>query len=160
VIADGRLSRVSPQTYYQWGPFSLLGEHVISSQAVRKGNTWARLEQNATQVALTYVLTGEDASYRGVVPKKSLDPQARTWGAFELTSRYSELSVDKNAFPLFANPGSAARKAQAWAGGLNWYFNRNVRFVINYEQTFFKDGAAASNRQTEKAIMTRFQLSY
>jgi phosphate-selective porin OprO and OprP len=159
-IADGRLSRLSPQTYYHWGPFSLLGEYVTSSQAVRRAETWARLEQTASQIALTYVLTGEDSSYRAVVPKRSLDPRMRTWGAFELTGRYSELNVDKNAFPIFANPRTSARKAQAWAGGLNWYFNRNARFVVNYEQTFFKEGGFVGNRQTEKAIMTRFQLAY
>jgi len=111
-------------------------------------------------VALTYVLSGENASYSGVVPKRSLDPRARTWGAFEVATRYSELNVDKNAFPLFANSSVSARKARAWAGGLNWYFNRNVKFVVNYEQTFFKEGGLVGNRQTEKAVMTRFQLAY
>ncbi len=159
-IADGRLSRLSPQAYYHWGPFGLLAEHVISSQGVRKADIRARLDQNASQVALTYVLSGENASYSGVVPKRSLDPRARTWGAFEVAARYSELNVDKNAFPLFANSSVSARKARAWAGGLNWYFNRNVKFVVNYEQTFFKEGGLVGNRQTEKAVMTRFQLAY
>ena len=159
VIADGRLSRLSPQAYYYWGPFGLLAEHVLSSQGIRKADTWARLEQTASQVGLTYVLTGEDASYRGVVPRRAMDPGS-AWGAFEVTARYSELNVDDKAFPVFANPRISARKAQAWAGGLNWYFNRNVKFVANYEQTFFREGGPVGNRQTEKVILTRFQLAY
>jgi phosphate-selective porin OprO and OprP len=159
-IADGRLSRLSPQAYYYRGPFGLLTEHVVTSQGVRKANNWARVVQKASQVGLTYVLTGEDASYRGVVPRKALEPGLGTWGAFEVTARYSELNVDDKAFPVFANPRISARKAQALVGGLNWYFNRNVKFVANYEQTFFKEGGPAGNRQTERVIVTRFQLAY
>jgi phosphate-selective porin OprO/OprP len=159
-IADGMVRRFSPQVYYHWGPFSIQGEYVRSSQAVRKGHTRAQLDHRASQVALTYVVTGEEASYRGVVPKTYFNPRARTWGAFEIATRYSELSVDRNSFPLFADPATSARKAQAWAGGLNWYFNRNVKVVLNYEQTFFKGGAAVGSRPTEKAVLTRFQLAY
>ena len=159
VIADGRLSRLSPQAYYYQGPFGLLAEYVFSSQGIRKADSWARVEQTASQVGLTYVLTGEDASYRGVIPKRAMEPGS-AWGAFEVTARYSELNVDDKAFPVFANPRISARKAQAWATGLNWYFNRNVKFVTNYEQTFFKEGGAVGNRQTEKVILTRFQFAY
>ena len=32
------------------------------------------------------------------------------------------------------------RKASAWALGLNWYLNENLKWVLNYEQTSFDGG--------------------
>jgi len=160
VVAAGEHFRLSPQAYYYGGPFSLLAEYVFSSQAVRRAATVARLENDAWQVAASYVLTGERASYRGVAPEKSFDLGAGNWGAFEIAGRYSQLSVDRRAFPAFADPQTAARRAQAWAVGFNWYFNKFVKFVVNYEQTTFNGGAVRGNRATEKAVLTRFQLAY
>jgi phosphate-selective porin OprO and OprP len=64
-IAYGQHSRWSPQGYYYWGPFGLLAEYVWSSQGVKKDKARATLDNDAWQVALSYVLTGENASYRG-----------------------------------------------------------------------------------------------
>ncbi len=160
VFADGKISRLSPQAYYSWSRFSLLGEYVTSSQNVTRATTSAKLENKASQAIATYVLTGENATYRGVTPKKSFEPAAGTWGAFELTARVSKLDVDDDAFPVFANPQSSASEANAWAVGLNWYMNKNIKFVVNYEQTSFKGGAATGDRLDEKAILSRFQITY
>jgi len=160
VIADGKISRLSPQAYYSWSRFSLLAEYVASSQHVNRAGNLAKLENKAYQAITSFVLTGENATYRGVTPKKSLDPAAGNWGAFELAARVGKLDVDDDAFPIFANPASSASEANAWAVGLNWYMNRNVKFVLNYEQTSFKGGAAAGDRADEKAILSRFQITY
>ena len=51
------------------------------------------------------MLTGEDASYRGVVkPSEPFSPGKGGWGAWELVGRYGELEIDDDAFPLFADP--------------------------------------------------------
>ena len=44
--------------------------------------------------------------------------------------------------PGFADITKSARRASAWAVGLTWYLNRNVKYVLNYEQTSFRGGAA------------------
>jgi phosphate-selective porin OprO/OprP len=160
VIANGDHFRISPQGYYYWGPFGLLGEYVQSSQEVSIGSTSARLTNDAWQVAASYVLTGDAASYKGIKPRNPFDPYKGTWGAFELTGRYSELIVDKGAFPLFADPTKSARAARAWAVGTNWYLNSNVKFVISYEKTDFKGGAAAGGRESEKVVLSRFEIFF
>ena len=83
------------------------------------------------------------------------------FGAVELVARYSELKVDDDAFPPFANPARSARKARAWAFGVNWYPERRIKFAITYGQTSFDGGAAAAgDRPDEKALLTRFQVAF
>jgi phosphate-selective porin OprO/OprP len=159
-IANGKRQRFSPQGYYSWGRLGLLGEYVVSSNEVSRAATSAKLKHRAWQLAGSFTLTGEPASYRGLSPKKSFDQATGVWGSFEVVARYNVLEIDKDSFPVFSNPQSSAQKASAWAAGLNWYLNRNVKIMLNYEQTAFKGGAASGDRQDEKAFLTRFQIAY
>lgn len=195
VVADGKHWRLSPQGYYYYGPFGFLGELAISTQDVRRdaslvntitrnaggnqiglvnsftnaGNGLSRstLSNVAWQVAASYVLTGEDASFRGVTPKKPFSFSEGTWGAFEIAARYSELNVDDGAFAFYADPlnntifGNAlASQASAWGVGLNWYLNRNLRATLDYFNTDFKGGGGAVSKQDESVVITRLQLLY
>jgi len=159
--AAGSSHRISPQAYYYWGPFGLLAEYVQSVQDVRKGSTFGQIDNQSWQVAASYVLTGEKASFKGVIPRKQFNPTARSFGAIELTTRYTQLKVDNDAFILkFADPTNAARQASTWTAGLNWYFSRNLKFEVNYDQTQFKSGSANGNRNAEKVILSRFQIYF
>lgn len=162
-IADGNRARISPQGYYYRGPFGLLGEYVRSAQEVKKGSGTStvkkKLVNDAWQVAASFVLTGENASYKGVSPKNPFDPVIGRWGAVELAARYSRLKVDDDAFPVFADIRKSAREAKSWAGGVNWHLNRNVKIVADYEQTTFT-GGNTGDRESEKVILSRFQIAY
>src|SRR5882672_79751 len=119
VVADGEHWRLSPQGYYYYGPFGLMGEYVISDQrvsrAVGPSRISRRLENTGWEVTGSWVLTGEDAAYKGgVVPRHPFDPLGGGWGALQLVARYAELNVDSDAFPLFSNPASSARSAASW----------------------------------------------
>ena len=107
------------------------------------------------------VLTGERASFRGVTPKKPFDLKSGGWGALELAGRYSVLRIDPDAFPTFASLSTSAQEARAWTVGLNWYLNKNVRAYLDYEETAFDGGAAGGkDRDTERVIFTRAQVSF
>ena len=160
-VADGRRTRLSPQGWLYHGPFGVIGEYVSARQQVRRGETRETLENRAWQAAGSWVLTGEDASFNGVRPRQIFDPRAKTWGALELVARRSELRVDDDAFPLFADPGRAAGEARAWGVGLNWYLNRNVKLSLDYDRTSYDGGAAdGADRETEQALFTRIQLAF
>jgi len=165
--ADGLHRRWSPQGYYYAGPFGLLGEYVSSEQEVAlvagaDAGRVEHLENTAWQLSGSWVLTGEDASYRGVArPNHPFTTGAAGWGALELVARYGELDIDDDAFPLFANPASSASQANAWSVGFNWYLTQNLKLVATYTQTTFEDGAAAgADREDEKTLFTRAQLSF
>lgn len=57
------------------------------------------------------------------------------------------------------NPSTAARRAESWGAGVNWYINRNFKIVLDYDQT--RDGGARdADRKTEKYFGQRLQISY
>jgi phosphate-selective porin OprO and OprP len=154
VLGDGRRTRYSPQAYFYRGPVGFLGEYVFSSQEVHRDVVTTTLDNKAFNLNATFVLTGEPAGYKGIVPNKSFGSEGGL-GAFELALRYSELDVDNDAFPLFADPLLFSTKAKNWTIGLNWYLNKNVKFVFDYDQTNFDGGAL----KTEKLFLTRFQIN-
>ena len=170
VTANGGHWRLSPQGYYYYGPFGLLGEYVMSSQRVSRSAaplTSANLEHTAWQVAASRVLTGEDASYNGVTPRRPFDPRNGKWGAFQIVGRYTELDIDNDTFPLFSNPLTSASAAKSWSAGLNWYLNRNLRLNASYSRTTFTGGGDAGTtspatvtRQPEEVFLTRAQLAF
>lgn len=161
VTAAGTRTRVSPQGYYYVGPFGLLAEYAQSSQEVKKGTAQERISNKAYGVAVSFVLTGEEASYAGVKAKKPFDPKKGSWGAFEVAARLEGLEVDQDAFRLtFAETARSARKARGLTLGLNWHVNSNLKYVVNYGHTSFTGGAASGGRPTEKTVQIRTQVSF
>ncbi len=167
VAADGLHRRWSPQAYYYYGPFGAQAEYATSEQEVRvaSGANAGRvehLEHSAWQLSAGWVLTGEDAGYRGVArPNNPFTADGAGWGAYELIGRVGELDVDDDAFPLFANPATAASRVRAWSVGLNWYLTQNLRLATVWSQARFDGGAAGgADREDEKSLFTRAQLNF
>jgi phosphate-selective porin OprO/OprP len=195
VFADGDHTRLSPQLYFYRNSFGLLGEYISSEQelsqgfipAAAQGTTGAalttptafitqKLENTAWQVVASYVLTGEDAGFRGVAkPTNAFTVGGPGWGALEVAARYGKLEIDDKAFETltengvtfgrFANPVTQASEAESWTVGLNWYLTSNVKAVINYTEVSFEGGgggtaAAPEDREDEKTVFGRVQLSF
>jgi phosphate-selective porin OprO/OprP len=165
VNADGEHRRISPQFYYYRNALGLLGEYIRSEQEVSlTGNPASRtkLSNEAWQLTGSWVLTGEDGSYRGVVkPAHPFVVGGEGWGAFELVARYGVLEIDEDAFPIYSNPSSSAAAARAWGVGLNWYLTSNLKLVFNHTQTHFDGGAAlGADREDEKTFFTRVQVAF
>lgn len=187
-IADGKRFRISPQANYYNGPFGLITEYARVNQDVSLtsrndasgGNvdnaplgfldgTKKSLSHDAWQVAVSYLITGEDASFKGVKPKADFDLEKGGWGAWELVARYSEINLDQDTFKnrlgqyagenrsganavnsAFADGTLSAESAKSWTAGVNWYLSSNAKIALNYSQTSF-DGGASSNGATANA---------
>ena len=168
VVGRGTHWRVAPQAYYCYGPLEVFGEYVISDQQVVNvpKNQKADLQNTAWEVSAGWILTGEEANYNvGVVPKHPFNPVSGNWGwgAWQIVGRYAQLNVDPDTFPTFANPATSASTAHAWAVGLNWYLNRNVRCDLSYSHTSFTGGqgpGATVTRDPEQVLFTRIQLGF
>jgi phosphate-selective porin OprO/OprP len=160
VLADGTRYRLSAQGYLYTGRLGLLAEQVFSSQSLRRENASGRMGTGSWQAMATWVLTGERASASGLTPRAAFEPSAGRLGAVELTARYHQLTADRDAFPAFADPLTAARAARAWTTGVNWYLNRSVKVTADYEQTRFTGGAPVGDRPTEHDVLTRVQLAF
>ena len=167
VTASGDRRRWSPQLSYFVGPFGLLAEYVQARHDVQKVETGkptatATLENSAWSVSGSWLVTGEDATYGNVKPKNFFVPSAGKWGALQLLARYNRLDVDEASFTGgFADASKSVRRASAWGAGLNWIWNSNLKYVLDYEHTRFTGGAAAGgDRPTENSVQTRLQLSF
>ncbi len=154
---DGTLWRIVPQLYYYNGPFGLLAEYGISTQELRVNGDRDTLTTEAWQVSASWVLTGEDATFRGVRPKKPVRFTGdRGWGAWQVAARVSGIDFDEDAFPLYADPDRSASSALTYGAGLNWYLNSMVRISADYNFTEFSGGALPD----EQTIITRFQVRF
>ena len=163
VVADGLHWRVGPQAYWYWGQFGLMGEYSISSQRLEQEVApfaSTRAENSAWMVTASWMLTGEDATFRAVTPRKNFDPRAGSWGAWQVVARYSHLDLDDGLFPTFADPAELPTSAANWGFGLNWYLNRNVRASFNYNHCDFKGGQGSAIGQAENLFATRVQLVF
>jgi phosphate-selective porin OprO and OprP len=169
VFADGERLRVSPQAYWYVGRFGFLGEYVTVRQDVSRvlDTMLTRsdtLEIRAWHAQLSWLLTGEAESFSGVTPRTTFELGKPGWGAFELVARYHVLDIDNDAFAgganSFANPATAASRANAYGMGMNWYLNQNIKLSLSYDRTGFEGGAAGGDRPVEEVLLTRFALSF
>lgn len=167
-FADGQRLRYSPQFYYYYSSFGLLGEYAVVSQDVTRNNGAVTrsdtLDNKAWQLQFTWLLTGEEEGFRNPTPGSNFEIGKPGRGAWELVARIHELKIDDDAFVgganSFANPLTAARRARAAAIGFNWYLNPNVKWSFDYEQTQFDGGATTGDRPDEKAYLTRIGLAF
>jgi phosphate-selective porin OprO/OprP len=159
-VAQGNRWRVSPQLYWYVGPVSLQAEYVYSSTDLTTGVNAATIANQAWQLELGVVLTGEHPTYDGLRPKRPFSIAKRQVGAFELAARVDELYVNDAAFPNFADPTKSARRATGYAAQLNWYFSANVRFGLMYTRTQFKGGNGTGDRAPENAFLGRLQVAF
>lgn len=165
VLADGRHTRLSPQAWYYRNAFGLQAELIRSQQEVSLLGAPAsrtELSHEAWQLTGSWVITGEDASYRGLAkPHRPFAAGAEGWGAFELVARYGELDVEDDAFGLYADPTVAATRARAWGLGLNWYLTSNLKLVLNHTRATFDGGAPGGrDREDENTVFSRLQLAF
>lgn len=160
VVAHGNHVRYSPHATYFAGPVGVMAEYISSSQEVKRGAESERLRHQAWQVTGSFMLFGGKASLEGVRPEKPLNLSEGSWGAVELVARASELRVDPDAFPFFADPNRSADLAKSWSGGVNWYLNTNVRLYLDLDRTVFERGAIEGDRLPETVLFSRFQVTW
>jgi phosphate-selective porin OprO and OprP len=157
--ADGRRARINPCAYYYSGPFGFMTEFVESQQGVSDGITQDDIHNRAYMFTTMWVVSGGTSSFEGVTAEHPMGPEAGGRGALQLALRYSALRVDDAAFPIYADPDAAARRAGAWGLGLNWILNYNVRLSFQYEWTKFLGGAAAgADREDENGALLQLQF--
>jgi phosphate-selective porin OprO/OprP len=169
VSLDEDRIRISPQFNYYWGPFGLMGEYVVSQNTLgRPPGREDDADVQSWQLTASWVLTGENASFNGVSPRRPFSPSGGGLGAFEVAARFGQLWVPDEVFDKgYANPQTSARTATEAAIGVNWYLNRWLKLVVNYDRTWFDGGARGStlgnpiaDRETEHFVATRLQFSY
>ncbi|SDT15256.1 OprO/OprP family phosphate-selective porin [Bradyrhizobium canariense] len=142
LISTGALAGVSGAQVYSaeaagtYGPLFFQGEYFWYNvdRSALPGLSSVKFDGGYAEAS--YVLTGEThtynsslAAYNGIVPANPFSLEAGGWGAWEIAGRVS--TVDLNDQLASAN-GVAGGRQTVYTAGLNWYANRNVRFMLNY----------------------------
>jgi phosphate-selective porin OprO/OprP len=170
---QGEHWRISPQLYYNYGPFGLLGEFIAEKQGVNTagvgpGGGFTSYESTAWNITMNYVLTGEKTSLNGIVPEEPLNFKNGDIGAWEIAIRYDGLAAGANMFRPVNQGGlgiSAIDNATAvngFSAALNWYINRIVRLGLTIEYQAFTGGGGRNTvvENNELGFITRLQLNY
>ena len=111
-------------------------------------------------VQAVYNVTGESHNYKNGIfnwIKPNTAVTSGGPGAWQVAVRASEF----NAEDISVATGKSNR-ATAMTYGVTWFWNDNVRFIINYVDTKFDApvGTSGSRVNGEKAVMLRSQLSF
>jgi len=169
VLVDGKENRIAPQLYWTAGGLSLLGEYTESTSRLSRGAVVKDVEISAYQAQLGFVLTGEEASWKGVKPKNAFAPGNGQWGAWELAGRITGIDFSDAKEPItgqafgFSNGATSVDQATTIGVALNWYLTPNLKVQLDGELTQFDGGrtvALGSDRQDEQVISTRVQFAF
>jgi len=147
LISTGAIANVSGAQVYSveaaatYGPLFFQGEYF-----------WFNVDRNAATglppfgapslkfeggyAEASFILTGETrkynpaaASYLGVVPEHPFSLAGGGWGAWEIAGRFSTIDLTDQ---LATASGIAGGRQTIYTAGLNWYVNRNARFLFDY----------------------------
>ena len=111
-------------------------------------------------VQAVYNLTGESHNYKNGVfnwIKPNTAVTSGGPGAWQVGIRASEFNAEDIAVAT-----GKSNRATAMTYGVTWFWNDNVRFMLNYVDTKFDAvvGTSGSRVNGEKAVMLRGQLSF
>lgn len=119
-----------------------------------------------------WTLTGErrqwnaaNGGYQGIRPASPFNPKNGKWGAWEIGARYSDLDLnDRAGVAGAATPAGGIRGGEQKIStvGLNWYPNRTVRFLLDYQWVDVDrlNGAGANLSADFQVLSFRSQLAF
>jgi phosphate-selective porin OprO/OprP len=141
-----------------------MAEWVRSKPTVRLAGNNFSPDIDAWQVTASWVVTGENRTFQGVVPRSSFNParEGGGFGAWELAARASGFRIDDEVFDEgFASTTNASQEALEWGVGINWYINPFLKLSLDYNDTRFDGGAPEGrDRSTEGVLLSRFQVAF
>jgi phosphate-selective porin OprO/OprP len=141
LVSTGAIAGVSGAQVYNaelaatYGPLFFQGEYLWFNVDRNAFAPLPSLKFQGGYAEAAYVLTGEtrlynaaSASYGGIAPA---NPFSLTggWGAWEIAGRYSTIDLNDR---LGTATGIAGGRQTIYTLALNWYVNRNVRFMFDY----------------------------
>jgi phosphate-selective porin/MFS family permease len=93
--ADGERLRLGLEAAWLAGPAAISAEVIHVDEELSGGGSDVQSDTVGWYVSSTWVLTGEEKSFRGVKPARPLTGSASGPGALQLALRYSELELDE-----------------------------------------------------------------
>lgn len=180
-------SRLGLEGVVAYGPFKAQAEWLQMNNEFKTPTRKYDLDTENWYAEALWTITGEkyaDAykggAFGGLKPAKDFDPTTFSGGLWEVGVRYSEFDAsDYNAIGVGKGVGTADAKittqaqgfakADAWTAGVKFLPTANMRFMLNYVSTDYKDviggatGGVIINQKRvndEKALIMRAQWMF
>jgi phosphate-selective porin OprO/OprP len=160
LVTTGAIANVSGAQVYSveaagtYGPLFVQGEYFWFN-VDRNANTGLppigapSLKFEGGYAQAGYVLTGEtrkynaaSASYGGIAPDRPFSLAGGGLGAWEIAGRVSTIDLNDQ---LATAAGIAGGRQTVYTAALNWYVNRNIRFMFDYLHGDVSKQASATN---------------
>jgi len=145
-------SFVGTELVWLSGPFTVQAEAMVNR--VKADDRQSYL--TGAYVSTSWMLTGEESGYNKavgvperVIPAHDFSMKQKTWGAWQLGLRLSYLDLSSG----IADGGRASEATL----GLNWWWNRYLRWQLNYNYAVIEGGPTPGNLQI---LQGRVQLMY
>ena len=173
VIDARHVTVLGLESAFQTGPFMVEGEYF--RYKINRRNTGAVAPADphfsGWYVQGGWVLTGESRVYNPVearfdAPKLNynFNPEAGTWGAFELAARYSVVDLNFREGAGGAPVLGAVRGGEQKIGtlGLNWYLNPSMRIMLDVQHVDIDRLGATGLQvgQSYNAVAARGQVNF
>lgn len=160
-----RLWSVHSALYH--GTVSLIGEWQSGWQNFSRTGSTAktRVPIDSFYVQAGWFVTGEEVSMRGVVhPRRPFDVRRgmRGPGAWEPFVRYDNLYIDPRILAL-TDGRPWTNDVQTFSLGVNWYWNRVVKFAVQWERAWFGDEVfvtRTTTQSTNDSWLVRTQVNF
>jgi phosphate-selective porin OprO/OprP len=113
------------------------------------GGTWIITGETKVYTPGTYIasaLAETQAGFQSLVPSRPFSLDGGSWGAWEVTARYSDTDLNWNASQVASTTqlaGITGGRQRIMALGVNWYLNRNVRMILDDNIVRISKGTAA-----------------
>jgi phosphate-selective porin OprO/OprP len=151
-----------------YGPFTMQGEY-FRHTLERSDTALKDPAFSGWYVQGSYMLTGESrpyntatAAFGAPAPLHPFDRDDGGWGAWEVKARYSVNDLD--AFVFDPNPANRVRggEQRIIGTGVNWYMNRNVRWLFDYSIVDINrlDAVGLEAGQDFEVMAARMQFSF
>ena len=159
---NGKYIRANGEMTWMLGPAALRAEYDQTNQQRQNlgpgGSDLPGVVGKGFTAQFTYLLTGETKPEAGTVaPKHNLfgDEAGKTgFGAWELKVRYAKLQI--------SNGTAKSNHASSIFFGPNVYFNRFVRYMLDFGFERFNDPARSPNPRDKNffVILSRIQVAF
>ncbi len=151
-----------------WGPLMVQSEYFRYNVDLRNpaaGVTNPNFD--GWYVEGSWVMTGEfrkynmaTASYTRPSPANPFDPLNGNWGAWELAGRYSSTDLNYDTTSAVAANRVFGGKQDIVSGGVNFYPNDTLKFMLDYQDVTVHNVGSAHNNGSYNAISMRAQVTF
>lgn len=136
-----RVSTLGAESFWVYGPFKLQAEYMATSVDRMEAQDFSGTGGYLSGV---WNVTGQTWAYKGGEPATQVG-NATGAGMWQVGLRYDVLDLDDDAV--------TGGGMETWTAGVNWYWRKNFKFVLNYVQVDSERAGIDDNPSITEARM-------